>query len=82
VSATKSTTGHLLGAASAVEAVIALAAINRQVVPPTTNLDNVDPECALCHVANQAQERDVAVVLSNSFGFGGANTALLLGKVA
>lgn len=82
VSATKSTTGHLLGAASAVEAVIALAAINRQVAPPTTNLDNVDPECALCHVANQAQERDLAVVLSNSFGFGGANTALLIGKAA
>jgi 3-oxoacyl-[acyl-carrier-protein] synthase II len=82
VSGTKSMTGHLLSAASAVEAVIALAAIDRQALPPTINLDNIDPECRLCHVANQAQERDVDVVLSNSFGFGGSNTALLLGRVA
>ena len=75
-------TGHLLSAASAVEAVIALSAIDRQALPPTINLDNVDPECQLCHVANRAQERDVNVVLSNSFGFGGSNTALLLGRVA
>src|SRR5205085_2386826 len=77
VSGTKSATGHLLSAASAVEAVISLAAIDRQVLPPTINLDNVDPECQLCHVANHAQERAVDVVLSNSFGFGGANSALL-----
>jgi 3-oxoacyl-[acyl-carrier-protein] synthase II len=82
VSGTKSTTGHLLSAASAVEAVIALAAIERNTLPPTINLDNVDPECPLCHVANHAQERKVDVVLSNSFGFGGCNTALLLGRVA
>lgn len=82
VSSSKSMTGHLLSAASAVEAVIALAAIDRRAVPPTINLDSVDPNCQLCHVPHQAQERRVDIVLSNSFGFGGSNTALLLGRAA
>jgi 3-oxoacyl-[acyl-carrier-protein] synthase II len=82
VSSTKSMTGHLLSAASAVEAVIGLIALNRQAAPPTINLDNVDPACQLCHVANQAQERKIDVVLSTSFGFGGSNTAVLLGRAA
>ncbi len=82
ISGTKSMTGHLLSAASAVEAIISLAAIQRQALPPTINLENVDPECQLCHVANETQEREVDVVLSNSFGFGGSNTAFLLGRVA
>lgn len=82
VSSTKSMTGHLLSASSAVEAVIALAAIDRQAAPPTTNLDHVDPQCPLCHIPNTAQERKIDIVLSNSFGFGGNNTSLLLGRVA
>ena len=82
VSGTKSMTGHLLSAASAVEAVVCLAALRHQAVPPTLNLDDVDPECDLCHVPHQAQQRKLDVVLSNSFGFGGSNTALLLGRVA
>lgn len=82
VSATKSMTGHLLSASAAVEAVIALASIQRNAVPPTINLDNPDPECDLCHVPNVAQDRTVDVVLSNAFGFGGNNTALLLGRAA
>lgn len=82
VSGTKSMTGHLLGAASALEAVISLIAIQRNAIPPTINLDNVDPECPLNHVAHQAREQRVDVVMSNSFGFGGSNTALLLGRVA
>lgn len=82
VSGTKSMTGHLLSAASALEAVIGLIAIQRNAIPPTINLDNVDPECPLNHVANQSREERVDVVLSNSFGFGGSNTALILGRVA
>jgi 3-oxoacyl-[acyl-carrier-protein] synthase II len=78
VSSTKSMTGHLLTAAAAIEAVACLVALERQVLPPTINLDNPDPECALCHVANHAQERRTRVVVSNSFGFGGSNTCLVL----
>lgn len=81
VSATKSMTGHLLSAASAIEAVIGLIAIGRQAVPPTLNLDNVDPDCTLRHVPHRPLAHPIDVVLSNSFGFGGSNTALLLGQV-
>jgi len=82
VSATKSMTGHLLSAAAAVEALACLIALDRQTLPPTINLDNPDPECNLCHVAHHAQERRVGVAISNSFGFGGSNTCLVLRKVA
>jgi 3-oxoacyl-[acyl-carrier-protein] synthase II len=78
VSSTKSMTGHLLTAAAAVEALACLIALERQAVPPTINLDRPDPECKLCHVAHQAQERPVQVAVSNSFGFGGSNTCLVL----
>jgi 3-oxoacyl-[acyl-carrier-protein] synthase II len=81
VSSTKSMTGHLLTSAAAVEAAACLAALERQALPPTINLDDPDPECALCHVANQAQERPVRVAVSNSFGFGGSNTCLVLTAV-
>jgi 3-oxoacyl-[acyl-carrier-protein] synthase II len=74
VSSTKSMTGHLLTAAAALEAVACLVALDRQALPPTINLDNPDPECHLCHVANHAWSRRVAVAVSNSFGFGGSNT--------
>jgi 3-oxoacyl-[acyl-carrier-protein] synthase II len=82
VSSTKSMTGHLLSAAAAVEALAAVVAIREQALPPTINLDNPDPECDLCHVANEAVQTPVRTVLSNSFGFGGNNTALVLKKVA
>jgi 3-oxoacyl-[acyl-carrier-protein] synthase II len=81
VSSTKSMTGHLLTAAAAVEAVACLAALERQALPPTINLDDPDPECALCHVANEARPHPVRVALSNSFGFGGANTCIVLTAV-
>jgi 3-oxoacyl-[acyl-carrier-protein] synthase II len=81
VSSTKSTTGHLLTAAAAMEALACVIAMERSTIPPTINLDNVDPECNLCHVANHAQERDVRIAMSNSFGFGGSNTCLVLSKV-
>jgi 3-oxoacyl-[acyl-carrier-protein] synthase II len=78
VSSTKSMTGHLLTAAAAFEAVACLVALQQKALPPTINLDQPDPECALRHVPNQAEERRVRVAVSNSFGFGGSNTCLLL----
>jgi len=81
VSSTKSMTGHMLTAAAAVEALACLAAINRRALPPTINLDEPDPECNLCHVANQARPQPVHTAVSNSFGFGGSNTCLVLKAV-
>lgn len=78
VSSTKSITGHLLTAAAAVEALACLVALERQALPPTINLDHPDPECPLRHVPNQAQEHRVRFTASNSFGFGGSNTCLIL----
>jgi 3-oxoacyl-[acyl-carrier-protein] synthase II len=77
VSSTKSMTGHLLGAAGAVEAVFSILAIRDQVLPPTINLDNPDEGCDLNFVPHVPQERPVRVTLSNSFGFGGTNGTLL-----
>src|SRR5262249_55290453 len=82
VSSTKSMTGHLLSASAAVEAVACLVALERQALPPTINLDDPDPEGDLCHVARQARPQPVRVVVSNSFGFGGCNTCLVLRKAA
>lgn len=82
VSSTKSMTGHLLSAAAAIEAAACLAAIERQRIPPTINLDRPDPECDLCHVPHTSIAHPVKVALSNSFGFGGSNTSLILRKAA
>jgi 3-oxoacyl-[acyl-carrier-protein] synthase II len=81
ISSTKSMTGHLLTAAAAVEALACLAAMERQTLPPTINLHEPDPECNLCHVANEARPAKVRVAVSNSFGFGGSNTCLVLKAV-
>jgi 3-oxoacyl-[acyl-carrier-protein] synthase II len=78
VSSTKSMMGHLLTAAAAVEALACLVAMDRGALPPTINLDDPDPECALCHVANEARPARVRAAVSNSFGFGGSNTSLVL----
>jgi 3-oxoacyl-[acyl-carrier-protein] synthase II len=80
VSSTKSMTGHMLGAAGAVEALFCLRALERGVIPPTINLDNPDPECALDHVANKARQSRGSVAVSNSFGFGGTNATLVFGR--
>ncbi len=78
ISSTKSTTGHLLGAAGVVEAIFCAQAIQHQVVPPTINLENQDPECDLDYTANTARDAKVRTVLSNSFGFGGTNGSLVM----
>jgi len=77
VSSTKSTHGHLLGAAGALEAIMCIKAIQENLLPPTMNLDNPDDECDLDYVPNVAREASVDVILSNSFGFGGHNAALV-----
>ena len=77
VSSTKSTTGHLLGAAGAVEAIFSILAIRDQVIPPTINLDNPDPECDLDYVPHTAREAKLMAAISNSFGFGGTNASLV-----
>ena len=78
VSSTKSMTGHLLGGAGGLEAGITVLALRDQMLPPTINLDNPDPDCDLDYVPNQARQAEVEYALSNSFGFGGTNAALLL----
>ncbi len=77
VSSTKSMTGHLLGGAGGLEAGITLMAMQKSIVPPTINLDNVDPECRLNYVPYKPVEKDMPYALSNSFGFGGTNGSLI-----
>ncbi len=81
VSSTKSMTGHLLGAAGAVEAIFSVLAIRDQIAPPTINLDNPDEGCDLNYVAHTAQKRTINYVLSNSLGFGGTNGSLLFKRI-
>ena len=80
VSSTKSMVGHLLGAAGGVEAVAAALAVKHDVVPPTINYENPDPECDLNYTPNAAQERTVNAAISNTFGFGGHNACLAVRK--
>ena len=81
VSSTKSMTGHLLGAAGAVEAIFSVLAIRDQIAPPTINLDNPSEGCDLNFVPHQAQPMTISVTLSNSFGFGGTNGTLIFRKI-
>ncbi|MCO6510116.1 MAG: beta-ketoacyl-ACP synthase II [Aridibacter famidurans] len=77
VSSTKSMTGHALGAAGGIEAVFSVKVIEKNMLPPTINLENPDPDCDLDYVPNEAREAEVDYVLSNSFGFGGTNACLI-----
>ena len=82
MSSTKSATGHLLGAAGAVEAIFAVLSLRDNMLPPTLNLDNPSVETAIDLVAHKAKQRNVDIVLSNSFGFGGTNASVIMRRVA
>lgn len=78
ISSTKSMTGHLMGAAGAVELITCILALQEGVIPPTINLEHADPECDLDYVTNGARKKELNAVLSNSFGFGGNNSTLVI----
>ena len=80
ISSTKSVTGHLMGAAGAVEAVFSIMSIREDFIPPTMNLDNQDPGCDLNYTPNVGVQHDIHTVMSNSFGFGGHNAVLIFGE--
>ena len=80
ISATKSMHGHALGGAGGIEAAISLKAMQEGIVPPTINIENIDPECDLDVTPNKAKERTINALMSNSFGFGGTNATLIFKK--
>ncbi|MCA9219303.1 MAG: beta-ketoacyl-[acyl-carrier-protein] synthase II, partial [Planctomycetales bacterium] len=81
ISSTKSQLGHSLGASGGIELVLSVKAIQQGVVPPTINLETPDPECDLDYTPNQPRERAIDVAMSNSFGFGGHNASIVVGKL-
>ena len=82
VSSIKSHLGHTLGASGGIELVACAMALQHNVIPPTINLETPDPECDLDYVPNQPREMQVQVTMSNSFGFGGHNASLVLGRLS
>lgn len=80
ISSTKSMTGHLLGAAGALEAVIAVKTIQDSILPPTINYETPDPDCDLDYIPNSSRSANVRHVMSNSFGFGGHNATIILSR--
>jgi 3-oxoacyl-[acyl-carrier-protein] synthase II len=81
VSSTKSTTGHMIGAAGGAEAVFTILALVEQVIPPTINLDEPDPQCDLDYTPNTARDGKLEAALSNSFGFGGTNGTVIFKRL-
>jgi 3-oxoacyl-[acyl-carrier-protein] synthase II len=81
ISSTKSMTGHMIGAAGAIEAMFCILAMRDNIIPPTINYEYPDPECDLDYVPNEAREKKINIAMSNSFGFGGHNATILLGKL-
>jgi len=81
ISSTKSMTGHLLGAAAAIEAVFSIKALHHNFIPPTINIDNLDPECDLDVTPNKGKSKELHVAMSNAFGFGGTNASIIFQKI-
>ncbi len=81
ITSTKSMTGHLLGAASSIEAIFTIMALKDGIIPPTINIFNQDPECDLDYTPNHLKERKIEVAMSNSFGFGGTNSTIIFKKI-
>ena len=81
ISSTKSMTGHLLGGAGGIESVFTVLAVQNQLVPPTINIFNQDPECDLDYCANTARDMKIDVAVKNNFGFGGTNGTLVFKRV-
>ena len=81
ISSTKGATGHTLGASGAVEAIFTTLAVQRGIVPPTINYEELDPECDLDYIPNESREvKELRFGMSNSFGFGGHNASIVVGK--
>ncbi|MDY6787282.1 MAG: beta-ketoacyl-[acyl-carrier-protein] synthase II, partial [candidate division WOR-3 bacterium] len=80
ISSTKSMTGHMLGATSAVELIVTIMSMNKGILHPTINYTNSDPECDLNYIPNEAMKKEIDFALSNSFGFGGHNVCLAIAK--
>ncbi len=81
VSSTKSMTGHLLGAAAAIEAIFSIKALHHNFIPPTINIENLDPECDLDVTPNTGKSKEMRVAMSNAFGFGGTNASIIFQKI-
>lgn len=82
ISSTKSMTGHLMGAAGAIEAIFSVLALRDEIIPPTINYETPDPFCDLDYTPNQSRRKKLQVVMSNSFGFGGHNASLIFGRIS
>jgi 3-oxoacyl-(acyl-carrier-protein) synthase len=80
ISSTKSMTGHMMGATGALEAIFCVQAVRQGVLPPTIHYETPDPECDLDYIPNQAREKNIALAISNAFGFGGHNAVLAIRK--
>jgi len=80
ISSTKSMTGHTLGAAGAIESIFSILTINKGIVPPTINLDNLDPNCILDFTPHESRDKNINIAMNNSFGFGGTNSTLIFKK--
>ena len=80
MSSSKGVLGHSLGAAGAVELAATALALHNQIIPPTANFQEADPECDLDYVPNTARRKDVRIAISNGFGFGGHNAVVVLGR--
>ena len=81
ISSTKSMTGHLLGASAAIEAIFCIKALHHNFIPPTINIENLDPECDLDVTPNTGKQKEISVAMSNAFGFGGTNASIIFQKI-